>query len=197
MASRISLATFFSLATLFSLVASHAAAAEPVTLDFDNLSRGLIAIPYTEDGFTVTAPSRGNGAGICRGSDDGYLCGGTNTIPIRFRITGETPFDLVSLDVEQVFRSWRIEASSGAILSLGSQTGTQSPGTIDFEALPGWRGLSYFEIVHDPGQANGFINADNISLLPVPEPSTLALATALATITTNCRRQRNRPTSTN
>jgi hypothetical protein len=186
-----SLATRTALPALFLLVASHAAAAEPVTLGFDNLSRGQFTIPYTEDGFTVTAPSRGNGAGICGGSEDGYLCGGTNTVPIRFRIAGNTPFDLVSLDVEQVFRSWSIEASSGAILSLGSQTGTQSPGTISFEALPGWRSLSYFEIVHDPGQANGFINADNIRLLPAPEPSTLALCTALTAIATNFRHRRH------
>lgn len=170
MSARISLATLNLLATLSLLIVSHGAAADPATLDFDNLSRGQFTIPYTEDGFTVTAPSRGNGAGVCGGSEDGYLCGGTNTIPIRFRTAGETLVDLVSLDVEQVFRSWNIEASSGAILSLGSQTGTQSPGTIGFEALPGWRRLSYFEIVHDPAQANGFINVDNIRLLPVPNP---------------------------
>jgi len=199
MSAHVSLATLSPLAIfLFLGAVAHATAAEPVTLDFDNLSVPQLVTPYSENGFTVSVLSYGNGggAGICGGGGDGALCGGTNTVPLRFRITGETAFDLLSLDVEAGFRNWRIESSSGAIVSFTPNISLETPGTIDFDALPGWRGLSYFEIVHDPGEANGYINVDNIRLSPVPEPSTLALVTALAAIATNLRR-RHRPASTN
>lgn len=146
-----------------------AAHATPVTIEFDGPYDPL---PFSEDGLTFTALS---GRVYAGGTTDGYLAGGTNTIPIRVRVTGIANFDLLSLDVENYFRTWTIESSSGAVFDVLSE------GTLDFESESGWRNLSYFEIVHDPGEPNGAIRIDNVSVQFVPEPST-AMCGLLAAI---------------
>ena len=134
-----------------SLACVRPAGGTPVVVDF----AGGGSLPYTEDGLTVSALSGGNGAGV-HGFGDGYLVAGTNFTPIRFHVAGEEPFDLLSLDVEQYYRTWTIESSSGAVFDV---TGS---GTLDFAGQPGWESISYFEIVHDPAEPNGSVRVDNV-----------------------------------
>ena len=122
------------------------------------------ALPYSESGltFTKTAGSPGSAGG----AGDGDLGAGTNDIPIRITVTSDQPFTLQTLDVEGIFRTWTIESSLGGVVS---PAGT---GQIDFTLLSGWTGISSFEIIHDPAEANGFIRIDNISFTTAPDPLT-------------------------
>jgi hypothetical protein len=134
--------------------------AAPVTIEFEGPFGGL---PYAEDGLTFTALSSGNGVGA-GGPPDGELVAGTNTIPIRVRAAALQNFDLLSLDVEQVFRTWTLESSAGAVFNIAGAA------SLDFTGQVGWTNLSYFEFVHDPGEANGSIRADNVRVQFVSEP---------------------------
>jgi hypothetical protein len=146
-------------------VSYRAPLARAVTIEFGSAFQSL---PYVEDGMTFT--NLGTSLAVVgANAGDGNLVGGTNVDPIRVRATGDSAFDLVSFDVEQIFRDWRIESSSGGIVNL-SGTGTK-----DFTGVSGFQGISYFEIIHDPGEANGSIRVDNVVFNAVPEPSTIAL----------------------
>jgi hypothetical protein len=165
------------LVTLLALfLLAPAASAQVVTIDFGT---AITPLPYVEDGFTVESLS---GGGII-GSDgsNGYLTGGTNAVPIRWRISSPQSFDLVSLDVLSYFRNWRIEA-------MGSETASiTSAGTVHFASLSGWKGISSFEIIHDPGEANGTARIDNI-VIAIPEPAAgILLLPALALLRRNRR----------
>lgn len=121
-------------------------------------------LPYTEAGLTFT--NLGTSPAVV---SSGHLVAGTNFDPIHVRVTGAAPFDLISLDVLQLFRNWQVVASTGASLA-------PSIGTLTFTELPGWQGIEFFDLIHDPPEANGSISADNILVQFVPEPSAAALA---------------------
>ena len=146
----------------FGLIAS-VASADFVT--FDNVQTSNL--PYSENGLTFSNLA-GTSPAIVVGGTDGYLVAGTNTAPIHVRVSSPQQFDLVSLDIERILRDWRIESSSGAVYDVT----TFGPHTIDFTNLSGWSSLDYFDVVHDPGEANGTIRVDNIQFNAVPEPST-------------------------
>lgn len=161
------------------VLAAASASGQTVTIDFGTATTSL---PYTEDGFTVTSLS---GGGIIDGGDgDGELVGGTNTVPIRWQISAPAPFNLDALDVEDFARTWRIEAPGGQMVDVIAD------GTIDFTGRPGWQGISSFEIVHDPAQANGFARIDNM-IVTVPEPAALGGAT-LSMVALLSRHRRHR-----
>ena len=167
----------FALVTATILV-TQSVVAETVTFD----GVGFQNLPYTEEGLTFTNLP-GTEPAVIGGGADGHLVGGTNVTPIHVRVTGSQPFDLTSLDIENIFRTWRIESSAGAIFD---PTGT---GTVDFTSLTGWTNLTSFDVVHDPGEANGTIRIDNIVFTPVPEPSAVALL-VLSSVCLLLRRQR-------
>jgi len=127
-------------------------------------------LPYSEDGLTFTDVTGNSPAVITGFSGDMELVGGTNSIPIHVRATGLTPFNLLSLDIKQLNRTWRIESSSGAMFN------PTTTGTINFTAMSGWAEITYFDIIHSPAAANGSIRIDNVSFNLVPEPSVLAFA---------------------
>ena len=156
-----------TLTVLLSVCASAASAfAQTVTIDFGTSTTSL---PYFEDSFTVTSLS---GGGTIGGFDgDAELVGGTNTVAIRWQVTGSEPFTLESLDVENIFRPWRFEAAGAQTVNI------TSAGTVDFSGVPGWQGISSFQIIHDPGQANGTATIDNI-VATVPEPAGVSIGAA-------------------
>lgn len=140
------------------------------------------ALPYVEDGLTFANLPGTSPAVIGSNGGDGQLVAGTNVTPIKVRVSGAQPFDLISLDVEQMFRDWRIESSAGAITAI------PGVGVLTLNDMPGWNNLSYFDLIHDPGEANGSIRVDNVVFEPVPEPNSLAIAGAsLLSILIRCR----------
>ena len=158
--------------------------ASAAVIDFNNVT--TTSLPYTEESLTFTNTGQTNPVVI--GGTDGYLTSGTNTAPIRILATGTQPFDLESLAVEAIFRNWTIESSSGASFS------PTATGTIDFTSLTGWTNITSFELIHDPGEANGTIRVDDINFTFVPEPTSgMLLISGLAValmrrrqLTTNC-----------
>ncbi len=142
--------------------------ASAAVVDFNDIS--TTTLPYTEKGLTFT--DIGGNNSIVAGGVDGHLTAGTNIAPIRIRVTGVQPFDLESLVIENLFRSWSIQASTGATVT------PISTGTLDFTGLTGWTNLSSFELIHDPGEANGTIRVDDITFTLVPEPATASLLLA-------------------
>jgi hypothetical protein len=146
--------------------AHHATQAE--VIDFGD---GSADLPYVEDGITFT--NEGDD-GFFRffigGFGDGNLSAGTNDVPLHARASSPVPFDLVSLDIETIFRDWRIESSLGGLVM---PSGT---GTLDFTNESGFQGITSFDIILDPPDANGTITVDNIVVNFVPEPSTFPAA---------------------
>ncbi len=135
----------------------------PVAAEIIDFGSSFQPLPYVEDGLTFanlgTSP-----AIVASGGGDAYLTAGTNTDPIRVRATAAAPFDLVSFDINSIFQTWRVETSLGAVLNV---TG---PATVDFTSQSGFQGITYFEIIHDPAEANGTISVDNVVINYVPEP---------------------------
>jgi hypothetical protein len=152
------------LAAAFVFLTPSSASAAIVT--FDGVATS--SLPYTEAGLTFTN-LLGTSAAIVAGGADGSLTAGTNTLPIHVHVAGSQPFNLVSLDIENIFRTWKIQSSSGAIFS------PTAAGTINFTGMTGWSNLTSFDLIHDPGEANGTIRVDNISFTSVPEPSAAVL----------------------
>src|SRR5688572_27999336 len=110
---------------LIAGLVSHASWGMAATVNFNVPS--TVNLPYSESGLTFSAmPSTAAMVVASSFTGDGDLVGGTNSVPIHTHVTSAQPFDLVSLDVENIFRTWRIESSSGAIVT---PTGT---GTINF-----------------------------------------------------------------
>ncbi len=142
--------------------------ASAATIDFGD--GAFQALPYVEDGLTFANLPGTSPAVIGSNGGDGQLVAGTNVTPIKVRVSGAQPFDLISLDVEQMFRNWRIESSAGAITAI------PGVGALTLNGTPGWNNLSYFDLIHDPGEANGSIRVDNVVFEAVPEPNSLAIA---------------------
>lgn len=157
---------FRLLLTLAVLLSTFwAAQASATTIDFGTTFQLL---PYVEDDLTFT--NLGTSLAIVSGGGgDGFLTAGTNFDPIRVRVASITPFDLVSFDIEAIFRSWRVETSLGGVLNVSG------PATVDFAAQSGFQGITYFEIIHDPAEENGTIGVDNIVVNFVPEPGSWLL----------------------
>jgi hypothetical protein len=153
------------------------------TVSFDN---GFSNLPYSEAGLLFDNSAGASPAVISDGpGGDGFLVAGTNTLPIQISVTGDTNFDLVSLDVENVLRNWRLESSSGAIFNISTQ------GTVNLDGLSGWSNITSFDIVHSPGEANGTISVDNINIRSVPEPCSFCMFIICGTCL-SVRRQRTR-----
>jgi hypothetical protein len=150
-----------------AIVLLSVSCASAATVKFDGVA--TTSLPYSEAELTFTNLP-GTSAAIVAGGVDGYLVGGTNGLPIHVRATGSQPFNLISLDIEDIFRTWRIQSSTGAVFN---PTGT---GMINFTGMIGWTNLKSFDLIHDPGEANGTIRVDNIVFAPVPEPSAAVLA---------------------
>jgi hypothetical protein len=137
------------------------------TIDFGTAFQSL---PYVEHGVTFT--NLGTSLAVVGGDGpERALAAGTNVDPIRVRASSPVPFDLVSLDFELIFQTIRIESSLGGLVSV-----THTPGTVDFTSLTGFQGISYFEIINDPPEANAAFDVDNIVITFVPEPGAAVLA---------------------
>jgi hypothetical protein len=162
-------------------VVLHLSTASAEIVKFDGVATS--SLPYTEAGLAFTNVP-GNTPAIVAGGADGYLTAGTNFVPIHIHVAGDQPFNLASLDIEELFRNWRIESSTGAIVH---PSGT---GTLDFSSLPGWSNLTAFDIVHDPAESNGAIRVDNIVFSRVPEPSVATVLLALSSFGLLLRRRR-------
>ncbi len=135
------------------MIVAVQASGSTVTIEFGTSTAHL---PYTEDDTLVETLS--GGGIVVSNNSDGYLVSGTNFTPIRWRVSRAEAFDLISLDVERYARTWRIESPTGAVVDVIEE------GTIDFSGITGWQHIPYFEIVHDPGEPNGFAEVDNIVL---------------------------------
>ncbi|MEM6756286.1 MAG: PEP-CTERM sorting domain-containing protein [Planctomycetota bacterium] len=153
--------------------------ASAAVVDFNGVS--TTNLPYTEENLTFT--NTGDTNPVVIGGADGYLTSGTNVAAIRILVTGSQPFDLESLSFESLTRTWTIESSSGGSLSPAG------PGIFDFTSLSGWTNISSFELIHDPGEANGSIRLDDITFTIVPEPTSGVLLLAGSVIALVGRRQ--------
>ncbi len=120
------------------------------TVDF--AASGFNVLPYSENGLTFSTMPGTNSAYVA----NGHLGSGTNFIPIHIRATGIQPFDLMSINVGNFYRTWRIESSSGAVMPL------LSPGTIDFSGQTGWSSIVYFDFIHNPAEPNGAIQVNSL-----------------------------------
>src|SRR3954451_10013385 len=121
-----------------------------MTVDF--AASGFIVLPYSENGLTFSTMPGTNSAYVA----NGHLGSGTNFTPIHIRTTGIQPFDLMSINIGNFYRTWRIESSSGAVMPL------LSTGTIDFSGQTGWSSIVYFDFIHDPAEPNGFIEVNSL-----------------------------------
>ena len=156
------------LSLLIAMVFTSQALADFVR--FDNVQSQTVtqALTYVESGLTFLMGA-GSVNGAIVGGADGYLTAGTNSTPIIFNVTSAVPFDLISLDVEGIFRTWRIQSTQGGNVS------PNTTGTLSFAGQPGWSGITSFSIIHSPGASNGTIRIDNINFTAVPEPSSIVL----------------------
>ena len=157
-------------AIVVALLFTTVSAAQTVAIDFD--TRRFDPLPYEEDRILFSNPpgypAMGSAGTVV--SYSGRLTAGTNNTPIRIRASASQPFDLLSLEVDQLFRDWRVVSSSGAVFD------PLTVGAVDFSGVPGWTGISYFDLLHDPPEANGSIRVDRVVIRYVPEPASLALA---------------------
>lgn len=163
------------------LVTVAASTASAAIVTFNGVA--TTSLPYTEAGLTFTNLP-GTSPMIVAGGADGDLQGGTNGTPIHVHVAGSQAFNLVSLDIESIFRTWRIQSSTGTIFN------PTTTGTINFTGLTGWTNLTSFDLIHDPGEANGTLTVDNIAFTLVPEPSAIMLAVlAVIGVSFKCRRR--------
>ena len=170
-----------------AIVLLSASSASAAIVTFDGVA--TTSLPYSEAGLTFTNLP-GTSAAIVAGGANGDLVAGTNGLPIHVRVTGSQQFNLTSLDIEDIFRTWRIQSSTGAVFN---PTGI---GTVNFTGMTGWTNLASFDLIHDPGEANGTIRVDNIAFAPVPEPPAAVLAAlGVCGVVLGCRRlaRRNQP----
>ena len=173
----VTVSAFFGIGALAPARAAHA-----VVVDFGSTMQQL---PYAEDGLSFTKVLPNSPMSVTGFAPDMALIAGTNFTPIHVRAAGVTPFDLDTLDVESLGRAWRLESSSGAVFNV------PSTGTINFAAQPGWQNISYFDIIHNPAEANGTIQVDNVAVTFVPEPAIAGAVAGLA-LSLLARRQRRR-----
>jgi hypothetical protein len=130
-----------------------------LTIDFGTENADL---PYSEGGLIFTAVS---GTGAIRGAPDAMLTtGGTLTPEIRIRASANTPFDLLSLQIERLNRNWRIETSAGGVFAI---PGT---GVLDFGSMGGFCNITSFDLVNDGGVLNASLYVDDITVQIPSEP---------------------------
>ena len=166
-------------ALMLAVVAPGPSRAE--VIDFGTASGSL---PYSEDGLTFTKVNPASPMSIGGFDGDAELGAGTNFTPIHVRATGAGPFDLDTFDVEGLYRAWRLESSSGAVFNI------PMTGTFDLRATSGWQGIAWFDIIHNPAEANGTITLDNVAVTFVPEPAAAAaLLAGLAAVALRRRRR--------
>lgn len=137
--------------TLWSIVALLVLA-WPAEADFVEFNASFQSLPYSEAGLTFSTLPGTNSAVI----GSGGMTSGTNFTLIHIRATADRPFSLVSLTIPSFSRKWRIESSSGAVVALAST------GVTSFAELSGWTNISYFDLVHNPAEANGGIRVDRV-----------------------------------
>src|SRR5262245_37127808 len=106
-----------------------------VTVDFGSTPSSL---PFAQNGMTFTKVIANSPMSVTGFGTDMALVAGTNTIPIDVRAQLSPPgvFDLVSLDIEGLFRTWTIYASTGFKIPI------TATGTINFAGLPGWQEIT-------------------------------------------------------
>ncbi len=162
----------FFMCSLF-LGLPEAAQAAPITLDF---SSGIYSAQppfgyvnqYQQDGFTVATQSNLNQFSAINGSYGPTLAWYDYGTVIRFN-AGGTRFDLASVDIPvSAFAGLRFQSSTGAVVSVGSLTGTLA------FANAGWTGIDYFTVQTVAG-FNILTQIDNVVVQPVPLPGALGL----------------------
>lgn len=160
------------------MLAAIGSAATTVTFDSTN----LLPLPYTEDGLTFEnigppppsePPLAGAGFLFFSGS------GGSSTY--RVRASSPQPFDLITMDLESARGAWRIESSGGGSI-IFDPTIVSTPTTIEFSGTPGFKNISYFDIIHDYQVDRRSLIADTVIVNFVPEPSSVVLACGLPLI---------------
>ena len=154
-------------------LAAKTAFAAPVTLDFS--SGTFSARPplsyvnmYQQDGFTVTTQSVWDEFSMTGGTYGPTLDWYNASTVIRFDRGGGL-FNLDSVDIPiPAYAGLVFESSTGAMISLGSGTGTR--------LFPdaGWSGINYFT-VRKLTSVDILTEIDNVVVNPVPVPTALTL----------------------
>lgn len=165
---------------VLALTMSNCVLLADIVLDFGTVTFSQ-DLPYSADGFTF-ASQQGNSRVLGFSfNTDRYLnlVGDPSGSNVTVRLTGSTPFDFHSVDVEGFgpSRDWTFVASSGSTLNL---PGGSPAGTIDFTSLAGWTNLTFVDVIHDDAAANANLRLDNfnVSVSAVPEPSSALLVGA-------------------
>jgi hypothetical protein len=164
---------------LVGTIAAAPAFAGFINLDFDGVGTPFEQTqPYLEDGFRLTPNCHWDISTVTNPNGSNWLgwdSSGCNTQPATLRLDrGGARFDLLSMELvaDPIFR---------AISSAGGDQVLRFGGTCDGSAVcqrdftdSVWRNLTFieFSIISDFGDPQGF---DNIRLVAVDEPSTLAL----------------------
>ena len=159
---------------------------DPAIVDIDN---NIGIATYTERGFTISGPA----ASFLTLNDS--LVGGIDaSTPFSLKALGGGPFSLLSLD--HAFFDLGFGAPPGALIVTGLLNGVQvasqqlSLGDLaSFGFGAGWARVSEVTFSGTTGFA-----LDNLSVLAIPEPGTLALTAAgLAAVLFSRRRRRGTP----
>jgi hypothetical protein len=133
---------------------TNSVAAQTLTIDFG--TRAIL--PYTEDGVTFSAPPTfaiiAGGRLLCGSEPGGQALHAQST----------TPFDLLGLNILNIYNPWRIETSAGGVYTL-SGVGTQN-----LNGRPGFSGITYFNIINN-GNFIPSLTMDDIQIAYVPEPA--------------------------
>ncbi len=178
--SRTLVAVGFAVAMSTAFIAPAGAT---LVMDFNAATPGVyLTAPYTEDGITMTLEVGhydiwgGGDAGTQYVNIDTSATGPVSRIRFDF---GGLPFDLVSLFVPDFETGGLFASSNGGSMTLGT-TGLQS-----FSG-PEWTDVQWLTLETE-GPWSGI---DNLTIDPIPEPTTLALLGA-GLVALRARRRRS------
>ncbi len=168
-----------------------AAPAATTVINFD--TPNFVPLPYTESGLTFESiiPTASHLLGA---TGKLYASGSGGSSPYHIRASSATRFHLQSMEIHAQFQNWRLESSTGAVMTLAS-SGPPLPIHVDFSGTPGWSNIDSFDLIHDYGGDRRHILIDNIRVQFVPEPSAATLATVvLLSVIRRCDRRGLRST---